>query len=116
VLPYLQASERELPESPAPSAVLANAYASLNRFDEALAAIDRAISKAPPVLRISLVSVKAGMFQKKGDSAAARRTWDEAVHLAEELPSSPRFAKMVAWTKTQREKAMAAAPAKVAQP
>jgi len=116
VLPYLQASERELPESPAASAVLANAYASLNRFDEALAAIDRAISKAPPVLRVSLVSAKAGMFQKKGDSAAARRTWDEAVHLAEELPSSPRFAKMVAWTKTQREKAMAAAPPKVAQP
>ena len=42
----LQASERDLPDDYNPPARLATAYKAMRRWDEALAASDRALAKA----------------------------------------------------------------------
>jgi tetratricopeptide (TPR) repeat protein len=116
VLPYVEASARQFPKDPLPAVNLFNAYAALKRYDDALASLDRAISTTPPVRRAGLIATKAGLLQKKGDSAAAGRAWDEAIQLAEGLPPSSTASKLLVSLKTQREKATAAASAKVAKP
>ncbi len=85
-VPALQASERELPDDYNPPARLAVLYRETGRYDDALAASDRALAKAYGPRKIGIYTARVQIFQKKGDAAAARRTMEEAIQFAETLP------------------------------
>jgi tetratricopeptide (TPR) repeat protein len=86
----LQASERELPTDYNPPNRLARAYASLKEWDKALAASSRAVGLAQGRARLRVLTLRATLLEEKGDRAAARRTYDEAIAYAEALPSDER--------------------------
>jgi len=89
-IPMLEASERDLPGDYNPPARLAAAFLWLKRWDEALAASDRALARAYGPRKLGFYSTRADIFSGKGDPAAARRTLEEAIRYAESLPAEQR--------------------------
>ena len=102
-LPMLEQSERDFPDDYNPPARLAVAYRQMKRWDEALAASDRALARAYGPRKIGMFQVRADIYSKKGDPAAARRTLEEAVAYAEALPEPQRNAKTIAALKKKLE-------------
>jgi tetratricopeptide (TPR) repeat protein len=84
----LQASERDLPDDYNAPARLAVALRELGRYDEALAALDRALAHAYGPRRIRLYETRASIYEKKGDRAGARRAIEDALKVADTLPPS----------------------------
>jgi len=95
-IPMLEASERDLPDDYNPPARLAVAYRAAHRYDEALAASDRALSKAYGPRKIGILQTRSDIYASKGDPAAARRTLEETVRYAESLPAGQRSEKTIA--------------------
>jgi tetratricopeptide (TPR) repeat protein len=89
-IPMLEASERDFPADYNPPARLAIAYQELKRWDEALAASDRALAKAYGPRKIRLLRTRADVYAAKGDTTAARRTVEEAITTAESFPPGQR--------------------------
>lgn len=102
-IPMLQASERDLPDDYNPPARLALAYKAMKRYDEALAASDRALGKAYGPRKLGILQTRADIYKEKGDTAAARRTIEQAVELAESLPEGQRSEKTIAALKKKLE-------------
>ncbi|MFZ5470027.1 MAG: thioredoxin family protein, partial [Myxococcota bacterium] len=92
VLEALTQSERELPHDSNPPARLAIAYRELGRLDEALAAVERALGKVAGPRRIRVLETKASVLERKGDTAGARKTLEEALFFAQSLPAPQRSA------------------------
>lgn len=99
----LEASERDLPDDYNPPARLAIAYGAIKRYEDALAASDRALAKAYGPRKLGLLQTRADIFQQKGDSAAARQTIEEALRASESLPLAQRSEKTVAALKRKLE-------------
>ena len=95
-LPMLEASERDLPDDYNPPARLAAAYWALKRWDEGLAASDRALAKAYGPRKLALLATRADIFTGKGAREAARKTLEEAITLAESLPAGQRSERTIA--------------------
>ena len=95
-VPLLEASERDLPDDYNPPARLALAYKAMKRWDDALAASDRALAKAYGPRKLSILTTRAEIFAGKGDAAAARQTLEQAVAEAESLPAGQRSEKTIA--------------------
>jgi tetratricopeptide (TPR) repeat protein len=89
-IPMLEASERDLPSDYNPPARLALAYLWLKRYDEALAASDRALAKAYGPRKLGFYSTRADIYAGRGDRDAARRTLEEAITYAGALPPEQR--------------------------
>lgn len=89
-LPMLEASERDLPSDYNPPARLATALKALSRWDEAMAASDRAMARAYGPRKLLLYRTRADIYAGKGDAASARRTIEEAIRFAEALPEGQR--------------------------
>ena len=89
-LGMLEASERDLPDDYNPPARLAVLYKALKRYDEALAASDRALSKAYGPRKIGILQTRSDIFRQKGDLGQAKRTMEEALSFAESLPAGQR--------------------------
>ena len=87
-VPALLASERDLPDDYNPPARLAILYRELGRFDEALAASQRALDRAYGARKLRIFDTRADIFAKKGDPASAKRTLEEALTYAGTLPKS----------------------------
>ena len=88
VEPLLQ-SEKDFPKDYNPSARLAVIYRALGRFDEAQAAIERALTKCKEGPRkLRLFETKASILDRKGDSAGKKKTIEEAVKYAKKLPKT----------------------------
>lgn len=102
-VPMLQASERDLPDDYNPPARLAAAYRAMKRYDDALAASDRALAKAYGPRKLGMLQTRADIYKDKGDLAAARRTIEEAVRLAESLPEGQRSERTIANLKKKLE-------------
>jgi tetratricopeptide (TPR) repeat protein len=102
-IPMLQASERDLPDDYNPPARLAVAYRAMKRYDEALAASDRALAKAYGPRKLGILQTRADIYKEKGDTAAARRTIEDAVKLAESLPEGQRSERTIASLKKKLE-------------
>ncbi len=85
-IPMLQASERDLPDDYNPPARLAVTYLALKRWDDALAASDRALARAYGPRKLALLATRADIYAGKGDAPAARKTLEEAIALATSLP------------------------------
>jgi tetratricopeptide (TPR) repeat protein len=82
----LQASERDWPDDYNPPARLADAYKAMKRWDEALAASDRALAKVYGPRKLRVLQVRAEIYMGRTEPAMARSTLEEALRFAEALP------------------------------
>ena len=89
-IPMLEASERDFPKDYNPPARLAAAYKEMKRWNEALAATDRALALAygPRMLRI--LGTRAEILLAQGDKAGARASIEKALKMAEGMPPGQR--------------------------
>jgi tetratricopeptide (TPR) repeat protein len=102
-IPMLEASERDLPDDYNPPARLATAYKAMKRYDEALAASDRALARAYGPRKILILRTRAEIYAARGDTSAARATLEETVRYAESLPAGQRSEKTIAALKKNLE-------------
>ncbi len=100
-LPMLAASERDFPNDFNPPARLALAFAALKRYEEALAASDRALARVRGPRRITILRARAEILDSKGDHPAALRVLGEALALAESLPAGQRSPRTIAALRQQ---------------
>ena len=82
----LQQSERELPEESWPAALLARAYASEQRWSDAIAAIDRALSREYGPHKLRTYEAKFDLLFARGDKPHAKKTLEEAIDYGKQLP------------------------------
>ena len=94
-IPALEASEKDLPGDYNPPARLTILYREAGRYDDALAASDRALGKAYGARKLRIFEARADTFAKKGNAAAAKATLEEAVRYAGTLPDAQRPAAYV---------------------
>src|SRR5262249_53187269 len=88
VIAALEASERDLPNDYNPAARLALVYGALGRYDEGIAASERALRKVSGPRRIRVLETRANLEGKKNDLVAARLTLAEALRTAQALPAA----------------------------
>jgi tetratricopeptide (TPR) repeat protein len=100
-LPMLQQSERDFPGDYNPPARLAVAYRAMERWDDALAASDRAIALAYGPRLLGYLGTRASILAGKGDVAGARTTLEDAVRQAEEMPAGQRSQRTIDSLKAQ---------------
>jgi len=86
----LEQSERDLPADYNPPARLALIYRAAGRYDDALAAVDRALAKVYGPRAMRLYDLKADVQLKKGDRTGARKTLEKALQIARALPVEQR--------------------------
>jgi tetratricopeptide (TPR) repeat protein len=98
----LSASERDLPRDYNPPNRLARVYAARGQWRQALAASARAETLAPGRARLRVLATRAELLQQKGDTAAARRTYDQAIAFGEALPAEERPARQIEQLRKQR--------------
>lgn len=96
VIPALEASEKDLPNDYNPPARLALVYSQLGRQEEALKSADRALAKAYGPRRIRIYEIKAQVYSKAGDRAAAQKTLLEALRFAQSLPKAQQSEQTIA--------------------
>jgi tetratricopeptide (TPR) repeat protein len=87
-IPVLEQSEKDFPQDYNPPARLAVAFNELGRYDEALAAADRAMKLVYGPRKIRIFVTKAEIYGKKGDTASAKTAIQDALAYAETLPKS----------------------------
>jgi tetratricopeptide (TPR) repeat protein len=107
----LQAAERDLPGDYNPPARLAVAYQSLQQWDQALAAAERALARAYGPRKLRVHQVRAEVLAAKGDVPGARRALEEAIAFGETLPERQRPQRMLAALKKKLEELKAAGSA-----
>jgi tetratricopeptide (TPR) repeat protein len=86
----LEESEQEFPGDYNPPGRLAIAYKAMERWDDALAASDRAIERSYGPRRLRYMTNKAGIYEAMGDIESAKETLGEAIAAAEALPEGQR--------------------------
>jgi tetratricopeptide (TPR) repeat protein len=102
-IPMLEAAERDFPDDYNPPARLALAYRAMKKYDEALAASDRALARAYGPRKLVILSARADIYAKKGDLAASRKTREDALAWAEALPKEQVSERQIAALKKQLE-------------
>ena len=95
-IPMLEQTARDFPNDYNPHARLAAAYKAMGKYDEALAAIDRALAKSYGPRRIGQFRTRADILVAKGDKEGARQTLQQAIEYAKSLPSGQRSEKTIA--------------------
>jgi tetratricopeptide (TPR) repeat protein len=95
-IPMLQQSEKDFPDDYNPPQRLAIAYNELKRYEEGLAASDRAMKKAYGPRKLRLYSTRTDLYLGKGDSTAARQTVSQALQYAQGLPEGQRSDRTIA--------------------
>jgi tetratricopeptide (TPR) repeat protein len=95
-IPMLEQTERDFPNDYNPPARLAAAYKAMGKYDEALAAIDRALAKSYGPRRIGQLRTRADILIARGDKEGARKTLQEAIAYAKALPSGQRSERTIA--------------------
>jgi tetratricopeptide (TPR) repeat protein len=102
-IPMLEASERDFPDDYNPPARLALAYRGMKKYDEALAASDRALARAYGPRKLVILNARADIYDKKGDAAGARKTREDALAWAEALPKEQVSERQIAALRKQLE-------------
>jgi thioredoxin-like negative regulator of GroEL len=91
-IPMLEQTEREMPKDYNPPARLAIAYRAMKKWDEGLAASDRAMAMAYGPRKLGYYSTRADLYLGKADTTAAVKTLEEAIAYAGTLPQKPSLA------------------------
>jgi len=86
-VPMLQQSERDLPRDYNPPARLGTAYRMLKKYDESLAAYDRALKLVYGPRKLGVLRGRADTLLAMGDKEAAKQTLRDAIAYAKSLPS-----------------------------
>jgi len=102
-IPMLEASERDLRDDYNPSARLAVAYKAMKRYDDALAASDRALAKAYGPRKLGILQTRADIYKEMGNVQAAKKAMQQAIDLAESLPEGQRSERFIASLKKKLE-------------
>jgi tetratricopeptide (TPR) repeat protein len=102
-IPMLEAAERDFPDDYNPPARLALAYRAMKKYDEALAASGRALARAYGPRKLVILSARADIYAKKGDAAAAKKTYEDALAWAGALPKEQVSERQIASLKKQLE-------------
>jgi tetratricopeptide (TPR) repeat protein len=89
-VPMLEQSERDFPQDYNPPARLAVAYRAMERWDDALAASDRAVALAYGPRLLGYLGTRASIQVGMGDVDGARATLEDAIRQAEEMPPGQR--------------------------
>ena len=85
-LPEIERAERELPNEYMPPRTLAGLFANMGRFDDAMNACGRALSRAVGEPRLRVYNMCGGILQRKGDNAAAKKLLEEGIAYGRTLP------------------------------
>ncbi len=105
VVPALEQSEKDFPDDYNPPQRLAIAYAAAKKYDQALAASDRAMARAYGPRKLVVYRTRVDILRKKGDAAAARKTLEEMLAYAEALPKEQASERTIAAIRKQLEAA-----------
>ncbi|HTM57569.1 MAG TPA: hypothetical protein VL123_04065 [Candidatus Udaeobacter sp.] len=89
-IPMLEQSERDAPDDYNPPARLAVAYRALKRWNDALAASDRALARAYGPRKLGMYQVRCDIYLGLRDTTGARKTLESALSEAEALPPGQR--------------------------
>jgi tetratricopeptide (TPR) repeat protein len=95
-IPMLEQSERDFPKDYNPPARLALVYQKLGRWEQALAASDRALDLVYGPRRIRVLVVRADIYKGMGEEEKERKTLEEAVGFAKSLPEGQRSEDQIA--------------------
>jgi len=102
-IPMLEQSQKDLPNDYNPPARLAAAYKAMGKFDEAIAANDRALALAYGPRKIGIFRSRADIYIAKGDPATAKKILNDAIAFAESLPEGQRSDRTIASLKKKLE-------------
>ena len=102
-IPMLEASERDLPQDYNPPARLSVVYKEMKRWDDALAASDRALKLAYGPRVLGILRTRADIQAAKGDKEAARATVVRALQIAETMPAGQRSERAIAAARKRLE-------------
>ncbi len=105
VVPALLQSEKDFPDDYNPPQRLAIAYGAMKKYDEALAASDRAMARAYGPRKLVVYRTRTGLYKDKGDAAAAKKTLEEMLAYAEALPKEQVSERTIASIRKQLEAA-----------
>lgn len=105
VVPALVQSEKDFPDDYNTPQRLAIAYGAMKKYDEGLAASDRAMARAYGPRKLVVYRTRAGLYKDKGDAAAAKKTLEEMLGYAEGLPKEQVSERTIASIKKQLEAA-----------
>ena len=75
----------------------------MQKWDEALAASDRALARVYGPRKIGIYRTRAEIYIGKGDKESARKTIEEAIRYAESLPEPQRSDATIASLKKRLE-------------
>ena len=68
----------------------------MKKYDDAIAASDRALAKAYGPRKLGILQTRADIFKEMGNAEAAKQTMQQAIELAESLPEGQRSEKTIA--------------------
>jgi|ERR1051325_2310262 tetratricopeptide (TPR) repeat protein len=94
-IPMLEQSERDFPDDYNAPSRLALAYRQMKKYDEALAASDRALKLVYGPRKLYVLRARADIYEAKGDKEAAKKTITEALAYAKSLPNGQRSERMI---------------------
>ena len=100
-VPMLLRSEKDFPQDYNPPARLALVYLKLKRYDDALAASDRALERVYGPRKLRVFAVRVDIETAMGKGAAARKTVEDALSYAEGLPEGQRSEAAIASLRKQ---------------
>lgn len=103
-------TEKDLPDDYNAPARLALLYRELGKYDDALAAADRALAKVYGPRKVRVLETKASIQAKKGDAEGQKATLTEAREWATKLPKGQLNPKTVARLDEQLSRLKPAAP------
>lgn len=89
-IPMLQQSERDFPNDYNPPYRLSIAYTDLKRYDDAVAASDRALQHAYGPRKILILRARSDLMVAKGDHAGAVAALEEAIRTEQSFPEEQR--------------------------
>ncbi len=102
-IPMLEQSEKDLPDDYNPPARLVAAYRAMGKYDEAIAASDRALKLAYGPRKIGILRGRADTYIAKGDIATAKQIMNDAIAFAQSLPVEQRSERTIASLKKKLE-------------
>jgi len=85
-IPMLEQTERDFPTDYVPPLSLSRAYSAMRKYDEALAASDRALARVSGAARTMVLDLRSDLYTARGDKALAAQTLREAIAFSESLP------------------------------
>ena len=103
-VPMLEQTERDFPSDYVPPLWLSRVYQSLRKYEEALAASDRALTLVTGAAKTMVLDLRADVYLAKGDKTTAAQTLSQAIAFSESLPPGQRDQATIDMLKKKLEK------------